>query len=39
LDTTQLLTSLGSALVGSAASFIAAIQVGKHQKREEENEK
>jgi hypothetical protein len=36
---TQLLTSLGSALVGSAASFIAGIQVGKHQKREEENEK
>ena len=33
---TQLLTSLGSALVGSAASFIAGIQVGKHQKKEEE---
>lgn len=34
---TQLLTSLGSALVGSAASFIAGIQVGKHQKKEEES--
>lgn len=36
---TQLLTSLGSALVGSAASFIAGIQVGKHQKEEEQKER
>lgn len=34
---TQLLTSLGSALVGSAASFIAGIQVGKNSKDDEGN--
>jgi hypothetical protein len=35
---TQLLTSLGSALVGSAASFIAGVQVGKNEKKQKQTE-